>query len=93
MVQNGGGVYGDPITHDFSPASLTISVGDTVIWTNGTSATHTVTSDDGIWDSGDVGASSSFRMVFSESGTFRYHCIYHGAAGGAGMAGTVTVEP
>lgn len=93
MVQTGGGAYGDPIAYHFSPASLTISAGDTVAWTNGTSAVHTVTADDGAWNSGDIGSSGRFERVFSDSGTFRYHCTYHGAAGGVGMAGTITVEP
>lgn len=93
MVQSGGGVYGDPITYRFSPAGPTVSVGDTVVWTNGTTATHTVTADDGAWNSGDIRSSGRFRRVFTQSGTFRYYCTYHGAAGGVGMAGTITVEP
>jgi plastocyanin len=33
----------------------------------------------------------TFSFTFSRPGTFPYHCRVHGAAGGQGMAGSVTV--
>jgi len=76
----------------FSPATLTISVGTTVIWTNTTGAPHTVTSDDGkSFDSGintPIGAQGgTFSFTFTKAGTFAYHCQFH-----TFMMGTIIVK-
>ncbi len=82
----------------FSPSSLTIQVGDTVTWVHdGSSIPHSVTADDGSFDSSPgcpptcLGAGATFHHTFNQAGTFPYHCRIHGAAGGIGMAGTITV--
>jgi len=65
----------------FSPTTLTISAGTTVIWMNTTQAPHTVTSDDGkTFDSGTsnpVSPGTSFSFKFTTAGTFAYHCQFH----------------
>src|SRR5579884_1254050 len=66
----------------FSPATLTVKVGTTVIWTNTTSAPHTVTSDDGkTFDSGSSNPVSpqggTFKFTFTKPGTYTYHCQFH----------------
>ncbi len=66
----------------FSPATLTIKAGTTVIWKNTTSAPHTVTSDDGkTFDSGTsnpiAAQSGTFSFTFTTAGTFAYHCEIH----------------
>ncbi|HLZ80858.1 MAG TPA: plastocyanin/azurin family copper-binding protein [Ktedonobacteraceae bacterium] len=65
----------------FSPKSLTISVGTTVIWKNTTQAPHTVTSNDGksfnTGDSTPVAPGSTFSFKFTKAGTFAYHCNFH----------------
>lgn len=62
----------------FSPTTLTITAGTTVIWKNMSSAPHTVTSDDGkTFDSGTMPIGGTFRFTFTTSGTFPYHCNYH----------------
>ena len=62
----------------FSPATLTIKVGTTVIWKNMSSAPHTITSDDGqTFDSGTVAPGGTFKFKFTTAGTFSYHCNYH----------------
>jgi plastocyanin len=72
----------------FSPASVTVSVGDTVTWTNSDAQAHTATADDASWDSGNIGGSGGTGAVtFATAGTFPYHCAIHPA-----MTGTVTVE-
>jgi plastocyanin len=71
----------------FSPAELTVSVGDTVTWTNQDSAPHTVTSDDGAFDSGRMDQGDTFEFTFEEAGTFTYHCDFH-----PNMVATITVE-
>lgn len=81
----------------FEPASITVTVGDTVnwYWPEG-SMGHNVVPDDGNAP-GTSGAPTgypkflSFRFV--TPGVYHYHCATHGAAGGVGMAGTVTVLP
>lgn len=86
----GSGGYGSSFS--FSPVTINVSVGDTVVWQNQTGAVHTVTADDGAWDSGDVSGNGTYRRVFDAAGTYPYHCRYHGAPGGQGMAGTVVVQ-
>jgi plastocyanin len=71
----------------FSPTTLTVSVGTTVTWTNKESMTHTVTSDNNIFSSGNMGKGDTFTYTFSTVGTFPYHCIFH-----SGMTGTVVVQ-
>ncbi len=71
----------------FSPVSLTVTKGSTVTWTNKESVIHTVTSDNNIFNSGDMGNSKTFSFTFSTAGNFPYHCIHH-----SGMNGTVSVQ-
>ena len=72
----------------FSPQSLQVKVGTTVTWTNNQGATHTVTSDTGAWDSGNLSQGKSFSFTFTTAGTFAYHCAIHSS-----MTGTVEVTP
>ena len=61
----------------FSPATMTITVGDTVTWTNADGRPHTVTSNDGAFDSGNLDEGQAFTFTFGEPGTYTYHCNYH----------------
>jgi plastocyanin len=80
--------------NEFDPKTITVNVGDTVMWMDQGQNEHTVTADNGSFDSGDlkVGEKTSFSFTFSKAGTFAYHCKYHGGAGGQGMSGTVVVQ-
>ena len=71
----------------FSPSSITINVGDTIVWTNYDSASHTVTSNDGTFDSGSITNGNTFSFTFTSAGTFDYYCAPH-----PGMTGSVTVQ-
>lgn len=72
----------------FGPDVVDLSVGDKVAWTNDeSSTTHTTTSDDGLWDSGNLSAGDTFEHTFDESGTFSYICTIHPS-----MTATVTVS-
>lgn len=75
--------------NSFQPQSLTITAGDTVVWTNNGSNPHTSTSDTGLWDSGTLSPGQTFSRVFDTPGTFPYHCAFHQ---GLGMVGTITVQ-
>ena len=71
----------------FSPAMLTVSAGTTVTWTNNDAIVHTVTSDTGLFDSGQMSQGSHFSHTFSDKGTFQYHCTIHTT-----MHGTIIVQ-
>ena len=75
------------IDFGFSPSSITIKVGSSVTWTNTGNATHTVTADDGSFDSGSVTSGATFSHTFATAGTFAFHCAIH-----PGMKGTVVVQ-
>ena len=64
-------------TFAFSPQTLKITVGTTVVWKNTTSAPHTVTSDNGTFGSGTIAPGGTFKFKFTKSGTFTYHCSIH----------------
>lgn len=63
----------------FSPATLTITVGTKVTWTNAGRATHTVTSKLGPrrFDSGDLRPGQTFRLRFKRPGVYHYFCRIH----------------
>ncbi len=73
----------------FTPPSVTIQVGDTVVWTNG-GGIHTVTGDGKDPFCGSNAIPTSCSETFTNAGTFPYHCEFHAAFG---MRGTVIVNP
>ena len=79
--------YIDIQGYAFSPSSITINVGDTIVWTNYDSASHTVTSNDGTFDSGSISNGNTFSFTFTSAGTFNYYCAPH-----PNMTGSVTVQ-
>ena len=79
----------------FSPPTITVRAGDTVLWQNTSSGTHTVTADSvppgaAAFDSGDIGSGGQFSHTFTVPGEHHYYCRPHR---GMGMVGTVVVEP
>jgi plastocyanin len=60
-----------------SPQHLDVLVGDTVRWTNDSVRAHTVTADDGSFDSGRLGPDAVFARAFGSDGDVPYHCIIH----------------
>ena len=71
----------------YAPDSLTIKVGETVVWKNDDDHDHTVISDDKSFKSGNINPDDSFEYKFAKAGTFKYSCKYHPR-----MKGTITVE-
>src|ERR671912_1242452 len=71
----------------FDPAAITVLTGTTVAWTNDDAVPHTVTSTDGVFDSGIFDPGGSFSFTFNEPGSFPYICQLHPQ-----MRGTVTAE-
>lgn len=77
----------------FNPATLTVSAGTTVTWTNKDNMNHTVTSGtptapDGLFDSGNLGNGGTFHFTFGNKGTFQYFCRVHANT----MKGTIIVQ-
>jgi plastocyanin len=61
----------------FTPDSLLIPTGDTVLWSNNDNVTHTVTSDTGTELGQTLTPGSSYQHLFSTANTFPYHCAIH----------------
>ncbi len=71
----------------FNPSSITISANTTVTWTNKDAIDHTVTSDTGLFDSGNIAPNGTYSHTFAASGTYPYHCKIH-----PGMTASVSVD-
>jgi plastocyanin len=71
----------------FNPSEIRIKKGSEVTFTNNDTVAHTVTADDGSFDSGELPVGESFRQLFEQAGTFQYHCTIHPQ-----MIGAVIVE-
>lgn len=92
-------------TLKFTPHTLTVHVGDTVVWKNGSALTHTVTDVPKLaskagdatlpkgakpFNSGYLNPGQSYSHTFTVPGTYHYFCIPHEATG---MVATVVVKP
>jgi len=67
--------------------TVVIGVNNTVTWANDDSAPHTVTADDGSFNSDNLAPNATFSFTFTAVGTYKYHCAYH-----PWMTGTVIVR-
>ena len=74
------------VDFSFSPGTIEVTVGTTVTWTNNDSAPHTVTADDGAFDSGEIAQGGTFSFTFDTAGTYTYFCEIH-----PDMTGSVVV--
>ena len=70
----------------FTPATITIHVGDTVTWTNHGPSAHTATANNGSFNTGVLQKGHSASHTFTTAGTFTYICQIHPF-----MHGTVVV--
>jgi plastocyanin len=71
----------------FNPASITVTAGTTITWTNKDAISHTVTSDSNAFNSGTVKSGATFSFTFATAGTYSYHCTIHPS-----MVASVTVN-
>ncbi len=62
---------------NFSPKSLIVPVGATVMWTNHDDVPHTVTSRDKKFTSQAIDTDEHFMFTFAEPGTYAYFCSIH----------------
>ncbi len=61
----------------FSPETLTIRAGDTVVWVNKDLFAHTATTSAPGFDSGEIAAGQSWSTTLPSAGAFPYICSYH----------------
>ena len=74
------------VDFDYRPASVPVTVGDTVSWSHVGDVAHTVTFSSGGPDSGSLSTGDTFDVTFEQPGTFTYRCLFHSQ-----MQGTVSV--
>ncbi len=71
----------------YKAPTITIATGTTVIFKNLDDDPHTVTSNDGLFDSKGLAQGDTWTYRFTTPGTYHYHCTVHPM-----MQGTVIVK-
>lgn len=71
----------------FSQATLTVTKGSTVTWSQEDDAKHSVVSDEGYFESPLLEKGEKWSYTFNDAGTYNYHCAPHQY-----MTGTIVVE-
>ncbi|MFN2383684.1 MAG: plastocyanin/azurin family copper-binding protein [Gemmatimonadota bacterium] len=70
------------------PTTISVAVGGTVTWRNGSPVDHNVTSTTGAFAaSPTLPPNATFQVTFPQAGIFPYVCTIH-----EGMSGSVTVR-
>jgi plastocyanin len=59
------------------PATLTVAVGTTVVWTNHDDVEHTVTASDSGFSSPAIQTDGQYSYTFTTPGTYSYFCAIH----------------
>ena len=72
----------------FSPKRITVKVGQPITVANQDNVTHTLTANDGAFDTRDLGGGHRDRLTVEAAGTYAYHCEIHPF-----MTGNVLVSP
>jgi plastocyanin len=89
--RTGGGVQNEGVVSiagfAFDPADLTVDAGTEITWTNEDEAPHTVTAEDGSFDSGTLEPGQTFSTTIDGAGAVTYVCQIHPE-----MRGTITVR-
>ena len=73
----------------YDPPAIRIDEGTVVVWEIADQGGHTVTHEDGEFDSELLTEGETFRYTFEETGTYRYYCEPHRSLG---QKGVVIVE-
>ena len=74
------------VDFDFTPASLSVVAGDTVVFVNTGSATHQIVASDSSFDSGSFGPDERFSVIVADA-PIAYSCARH-----VNMTGTIAIE-
>ena len=72
----------------FSPKPITVKTGSTITVINDDNTTHTLTADNGAFNTGDLGGGRRGSVTVDRAGTYPYHCTIH-----TFMTGTARVSP
>jgi plastocyanin len=72
----------------FGPDTVSVRVGETVVWSNQDLVPHTATAPDDGWDTEEITGGAEKAHQFPRPGRFAYRCRYHPA-----MQGVVDVKP
>lgn len=67
----------DPRSWGYGPDPITVFAGETVTWTNTGRAPHSVTADDGSFDSGWMLTGDAWSLTPTTPGTYAYYCTLH----------------
>ena len=83
--------FGGSVGFAYSPATMSVAVGDTVTW-SGDFSTHplnssTIPAGAAAWQ---FTSGAKFSYVVTVAGAYTYYCTVHGAPDGSGMAGSFT---
>lgn len=80
----------EAVDYGYSPAQLTIKLGETVMFVNDGNDGHDVTGSGpgGDWRSGPLAPSERYSRPFELPGTYTYVCTFHPE-----MRGRITVQP
>jgi plastocyanin len=65
------------VDFSYEPARLEVQRGTRVTWTNQGQVIHTVTANDGSFDTGNIDSGAKGSITFTRAGTFEYHCTPH----------------
>jgi plastocyanin len=72
----------------FVPATLTVTAGTIVTWTNDDTTPHTVTEQNRLFHSAGLDTKDTFTYKFTTPGEFVYRCTFHPM-----MVGKIVVKP
>lgn len=65
------------VDFEFQPKALKVPPGTTLVFVNQGQAPHTVTDNQGRFDSGVLAPGAEFRRTFTEPGTYAIYCRIH----------------
>lgn len=83
------------IDFTYVPDTASVTLGDSVVWTNNGTHTHTSTSGadgvpNGLWNSGFLNPGAMYGHKFADTGSFPYYCAVHYPING--MSGLIRVR-
>ena len=76
----GNGAGGTAITiknFRYSPDPIVVKAGDTITVTNDDGTAHTLTADDGSFDTGNLAGGAEKTITVAAPGSYAYHCDIH----------------
>jgi plastocyanin len=76
------------LAFDPNPFTMSLASQSEVEWGNADGTTHTVVADGGEFTSANISPGSSYSHIFTNPGTYAYHCSIHPS-----MVGSIVVTP